>query len=465
MGARKDVTAVVRRLVAILVITITLGSCARLDYEQARVCESIVPAVEIDAPFIRLIDTRPLVSQKGERVRVDYAVPDTLGNERRSFLICLFSGTRLSAERLHVTGLAGPNGSWSPVEVLLLNRFWLGELGAVMEGRSRLLAPTAGALGPDLPPSLAYFLQQWVNASAPMAIYAVLALAYALVYGVTGRINLALGSMTMLAAYGALTGIGLAAAAGLGEAGAALAAALALSFAVAAGVTISAGWVLARTVFQPLRVRGSQALLIATVGAMIVIAEVVRLSQGAQERWVQPVLNAPVVLFGGVFPVVATPMRAVILGLCGFAVGAVLILMRTRFGRAWRAVSDDQTMARLCGVDPLRVLVATFALTGTLAATGGFIYAIHYGGTGISMALVIGLKALVAAIVGGIGSLGGAVVGGLLVGLLETFWSAYLPLAWRDVAVLSLLVLVLTLRPQGIFGGREAARRAASPRG
>lgn len=129
-----------RCVIAAVVLALLLAACARIDGEQARVCESIVPAVEISAPLIRLVSTRPLAPAGGARVRVDYAVPDASGHDRKSFLICRFGTSNLSSDRLRVTGLAGPDGPWSEVELLLLNRFWLGEPGVVLEGRTRLVA-------------------------------------------------------------------------------------------------------------------------------------------------------------------------------------------------------------------------------------------------------------------------------------------------------------------------------------
>ena len=391
------------RVLAVVALTLLAAACARIDSDQARVCESIVPAVEISAPFVRLISTRPLAPSGGARVRVDYAVPDASGHDRKSFLICRFGGADFSLDRLRVTGLAGPDGPWSEVELLLLNRFWLGELGAVAEGRARLIAPPFAAiqLGPDVPAGLGYFLQQWVNATPPSAVYAALALAYALIYGITGRINLAFGPMAMLGAYGAVAGIGLSLLAGAAGIPVPLSLALFLSLAVAALLTASSGWVIARTVFLPLASRANQSLLIATIGLAIALEEIMRLTQGAHERWLQPVLNDPVKLLGGPFPVVATPMQGVVAVLSLVAVLAVLATMRrTALGRAWKAVADDSRMARLCGVDPVRIVGLSFIIAGALTAIAGFVYAVHYGGTSFTMGLFIGLKALVAAIVG-----------------------------------------------------------------
>ncbi|PLX39431.1 MAG: branched-chain amino acid ABC transporter permease [Hyphomicrobiales bacterium] len=436
-----------------LALAVLLAGCSELDHAQARICVDIVPAVELDAPQIRLLAINA-IDGSGPTVRVAYSVPDGTA-ERREFLICRFGGTGFSPARRRVVALLGPGGPFSGVRLFMINRFWLGELGASAEGRARLVELPADtkAIGPDLPVGAAYFVQQWINASAPAAVYATLALAYALIYGLTGRINLAFGELAMLGAYGALSGVALSLM--TGNPGIVLS--LLFGFGVAIGVNAVAGAAIARHVFLPLLPRTNQALLVATIGLAIVLQETMRLTQGTKERWLQPVLNTPVRLFGGTFDVVGTPMQAIVTGMCALAILAVLqTIRRGTFGRAWRAASDDPLMARLTGIDPGRVIVRAGALASALTALAGAVFALHYGGTSFSMGMIVGLKALVAAVIGGIGSLPGAALGGVLIGVAETFWSAYLPLAYRDIAVLSLLVVVLILKPEGVFGVKPA---------
>jgi len=139
--------------------------------------------------------------------------------------------------------------------------------------------------------------------------------------------------------------------------------------------------------------------------------------------------------------------------------GVVLWAMaRTAFGRAWRAIADDPLMARLVGIDAGRVAVLTFSLSAALAGLAGGMVALHYGHASYGAGTIVGLKALAAALLGGIGSLPGAAAGGVLIGLAEVFWSATMPVEWRDVVILAALVAFLVLRPEGLFGvGRPAA--------
>nr|WP_276557297.1 branched-chain amino acid ABC transporter permease [Prosthecomicrobium hirschii] len=313
------------------------------------------------------------------------------------------------------------------------------------EARPAGLLAVSGAHG--------FLLQQLVNAGAPSALYALLALAYSLVYGLLGRINLAFGDLAMLGAYATVLGIAGGLTLGAGAPG------LLLPFALLFAISVTAAWsgAIGLGIFRPLAARGAQPLLVATIGVSLALQEFVGRVQGVKERWLPPILNEPHLLFGGAYEVVVTTMQMLVVG--GVSVAVVLVLVgmrRSRFGRDWRAMADDAAMAALLGVDRDRTLTATFQLAGALAAVAGVVITTLYGGTSFHMGTIIGLKALVAAIVGGIGSLPGAVLGGLLIGLAETLWSAYHPIVWRDAVIMMLLVVFLVLRPEGLFGTRAA---------
>ena len=160
------------------------------------------------------------------------------------------------------------------------------------------------------------------------------------------------------------------------------------------------------------------------------------------------------------FPVTATAMQAIVVGLSLAAMAALAVgLRRSGAGRAWRAVAEDASTAELLGVDGGRVMLRTFAVAGALAGLAGFLLVVHYGGIGFSAGLLLGLKALLAAVVGGVGSLAGAALAGALVGVLETLWSGYFPLAYKDVAVLGALTFLLVLRPGGLLGYADSGPR------
>ena len=134
------------------------------------------------------------------------------------------------------------------------------------------------------------------------------------------------------------------------------------------------------------------------------------------------------------------------------------LVTKTALGRAQRACEQDQKMAALLGVDVDRTISITFVIGAALAAVAGTMYLMYYGVVSFSDGFVPGVKAFTAAVLGGIGSLPGAVIGGLLIGLIETMWSAYFSIDYKDVAAFSILAIMLIFLPQGMLG-RPKSRR------
>jgi branched-chain amino acid transport system permease protein len=132
-----------------------------------------------------------------------------------------------------------------------------------------------------------------------------------------------------------------------------------------------------------------------------------------------------------------------------------LLIARTSLGRAQRACEQDQTMASLLGINVDRTISLTFVMGAALASVAGLMFVLYYGVIDFYIGFLAGIKAFTAAVVGGIGSLPGAMLGGLLIGLIETFWSAYATIEYKDVAAFSILVLVLIFRPNGLLGKPE----------
>ena len=132
--------------------------------------------------------------------------------------------------------------------------------------------------------------------------------------------------------------------------------------------------------------------------------------------------------------------------------GLFWVMVKTRFGRQWRAISQDRVAAALCGVSRQRIESQSFVLAGFLCGVTGAIMALRYGVINFHSGTLFGFKALVAAILGGIGHMRGAWLGGFIIGLSEAFWSGYFGGAYRDVAVFGLLAAVLVLRPGGLMG-------------
>jgi branched-chain amino acid transport system permease protein len=138
--------------------------------------------------------------------------------------------------------------------------------------------------------------------------------------------------------------------------------------------------------------------------------------------------------------------------------GTTLVIHKTSLGRAQRACEQNPGMAALLGVNVDRVISLTFVMGAMLAAVAGFLVTLYYGSIDFFIGFLAGLKAFTAAVLGGIGSLPGAMLGGLLIGLIEAFWSGYLSIELKDVAVFATLILVLLLRPNGLLGRSEVEK-------
>ena len=429
---------------AILLTALLASACGRVtDSEQLRLCRAILPVLHAEGTTLREIRVAPAALGKSG-VRIDYAAREGGAERRTHSLSCGFGGTTFERGRLELIAVQHDGQPVGEGRLTFLRRF-LAE-----DGQPETAAPAQGS--PGLSTAAAYALQQLINALALAAVYALLATAYSLIYGLTGRINLAFGEIAVLGAYGAIGGVAAAAALGVSDPITGLALALGIAAAMAGGWS----WLTGRTVVAPLHARHrlGQPILIATAAVALTLSEFMRLTQGSRERWAPPVFNQPLVLASANdFAVTVTPMQIAVALLGLLAAGAVLVLLgRTRFGRAWRAFADDPGTAALLGVDGERLFAATFLLAGLLAGLAGWIVAAHYGNVSFSMGAMLGLKALVAAVVGGIGSVPGAFLGGVCVALIETGWSAYFDIEARDIVLFSLLIVVFVLRPGGLLG-------------
>ena len=343
----------------------------------------------------------------------------------------------------------------SSSRLYFLIRFWL----STSDARAADPSPLGDVASlPHLSRGGAYALQQTLNALPLTSVYALLAAAYSLVYGLVGRINLAFGEFASVGGYAATFGAGL-------VVSGAPAPMLFLALIFALYVSACFGLVASRLVFEPLHRASGQIVLVASVGLAIFLQEAMRLSQGPNLHWVSPIFNAPFgVARSGDFIVASAPnvlLAAAVMILTG--AGLTVLMKWSRFGRDWRAYADDPLAAEMCGISPRGVFARTFALASALAGLAGYVMTMIYGAVGYGAATTLGLKALVATILGGIGSIAGAFLGGLLVGGFEALWSSAFPIDFRDIAVFSLLVALLTLRPGGILGARETGRISSSP--
>jgi branched-subunit amino acid ABC-type transport system permease component len=357
---------------------------------------------------------------------------------------CVIKREEGPAGRLSLIAAATEDGPLGDVRLHFLREHWIKRGFAAVSDPApiTLMGPM-----PEVSPRIGVMVQIALGSLPATAVYALLAAAYALIYGLIGRINLAFGELAMLAGYG--TWLGFAATVSTLGLGGALLAALTLGLYTAA----IQGYGLGRLVFQPLLDRPGQHILVATVGVAIAWSEAVRLLQGSGPRWIPPLLSRPLgVLKAGDMTITITPMTILVPAVAAMALGAALLLLaHSRLGRQWRAVADDPFAAELFGVSPQTTLVRTMVLAGALTGLAGVLTVTLYGGVGSGSGLVVGLKALIAAIIGGIGSVSGAVLGAVLVGIAEALWATTFPIEHRDIALFTALVAVVIWRPDGLW--------------
>jgi branched-chain amino acid transport system permease protein len=434
------------RPVAILLLLLALCGCAGVNTDQARICRIALPALYPAGVSIEITGVEP--GSAPHSVVMRHEVRRGPGPPRERTAECRFGGGALSLGRLELTNILLEGRPLPSVTLHLLKRFWIDEPGTAALQPPPSAAERAGL--PRLPRAGAIALQHALLALPQMSVYALLAAAYALIYGLIGRINLAFGELAIIGGQGALLGSILGGMMSGGQPLAMLLGALVLGLAAAATHADA----IARYVMLPLARSGGQPQLVATAALAAALMEYVRLAQGAGPRWTSPLLGAPILLAEGEgFTVTITRSALLFTALAVLTGAGLLAAMRwNHYGRQWRATAEEPIAAMLMGIDTKAVLLKAMVLAGLLAGLAGFILTAQYGGIGFSGGLGIGLKALVAAILGGIGSLGGAMAGAIVLGVIEAAWAAFLPLHLREAAVFTCLILLLTLKPSGIFG-------------
>uniref|UniRef100_UPI0035B19A43 branched-chain amino acid ABC transporter permease n=1 Tax=Hylemonella sp. TaxID=2066020 RepID=UPI0035B19A43 len=302
------------------------------------------------------------------------------------------------------------------------------------------------------------FLQQIINGLVLGSMYALVALGYTMVYGIIGLINFAHGEVLMVGALVSWTVIGILQP--LLPPWLVLIIALLIACALAAALNYS----IERVAYRPLRNSPRLAPLITAIGMSILLQTLAMIIWKPNYKSYPTLLPSTPIQIGGAS---ITPTQIMILVTTAVTLAALMWLVHaTKLGRAMRATAENPRVAALMGVQPDRVISATFIIGAVLAAIAGVMWASNYGTVQHSMGFLPGLKAFTAAVFGGIGNLAGAVVGGILLGLIESIGAGYigdltggvLGSHYTDILAFIVLILVLTLRPSGLLGERVADR-------
>ncbi|HRP27708.1 MAG TPA: branched-chain amino acid ABC transporter permease [Burkholderiaceae bacterium] len=302
-------------------------------------------------------------------------------------------------------------------------------------------------------------IQQIINGLILGSVYALVALGYTMVYGIINLINFAHGEVLMVGALTSWTIV--MALKDVGMPGWLL---MLLSLLAAIVVCAVLNFVIEKLAYRPLRNAPRLAPLITAMGVSLLLQTLAMIIWKPNYKSYPILLPSEPFFIGGA---VINTTQIVILVVTVIALASLMFLVnKTRLGRAMRATAENPRVAGLMGVRPDMVISATFIIGAVLAALAGVMYAANYGSVTHTMGFLPGLKAFTAAVFGGIGNLAGAMVGGVLLGLIESLGAGYIGVLtggvlgshYSDIFAFIVLILVLTLRPQGLLGERVADR-------
>ncbi len=285
------------------------------------------------------------------------------------------------------------------------------------------------------------FLANLINGISLGSVYAIIALGYTMVYGIAKMLNFAHGDVIMVGAYVAFTVIST------------------MHLPIWAGVLLSIlictvlGMTIEKIAYKPLRNAGSPlAVLITAIGVSYFLQNFALLVFGSNTKSFSSVVSIDnLELFNGELIItgetIVTIISCIIIMICLTA-----FINKTKSGQAMLAVSEDKGAAQLMGINVNKTIALTFAIGSGLAAIAGVLLCSAYPSLSPYTGSMPGIKAFVAAVFGGIGSIPGALVGGILLGIIEILSKYYISSQLSDAIVFGMLIIVLLLKPTGIFG-------------
>ncbi|NVM75343.1 branched-chain amino acid transport system permease protein [Duganella sp. SG902] len=305
------------------------------------------------------------------------------------------------------------------------------------------------------------FIQQIINGLVLGSMYALVALGYTMVYGVLNLINFAHGDVLMIGAMTGLTILNI-----LNTHFPDLPSYVKLAIAIGGAIPVCmiVNVIIERVAYRSLRNAPRLAPLITAIGVSTLLNTFAMMIWGRNPLAFPQLLPSDPIAIGGAL-ISPTQILLLALALVSMA-GLVLLVEKTRMGRAMRATAENPRVAGLMGVDSNKVIIATFALGAALAAVAGVMWGANYASIQFSMGFLPGLKAFCAAVLGGIGNIYGAMLGGIVLGIIESLGAGYigdltggfLGSHYQDIFAFVVLILVLTVRPSGIMGERVADR-------
>lgn len=285
-------------------------------------------------------------------------------------------------------------------------------------------------------------IQQLFNGLALGMAYALIAVGYSMVFGVLRLINFSHGAIYAFSAHIALLFISM-------QFGVIPAIAMSIVLTGILGILID------KTALEPLRKKNSIpiASLITTIGMANIIQNLLMIFFNTERKPFPAFFDFGMVKLGSV-QINSTQIVMCVVSLVLLAI-LTLIINKTKLGLAMRATEQNSKAAKLMGIDVNFIISFTFFLGGASAAIAGALISGYYQIVYPGMGFMVGLKAFAAAVLGGIGILYGSVVGGLVVGVSESFAASFLGSSYRDSVAFIILILVLIIKPTGLFGKKD----------
>lgn len=290
------------------------------------------------------------------------------------------------------------------------------------------------------------FVNYLINGVSLGSVYAIIALGYTMVYGITKMLNFAHGDVIMIGSYVVFVATG---SMGLPPL---------VGVLLAVAVCTILGVVIERVAYKPLRAASPLAVLITAIGVSYLLQNLALLLWGADTKAFTSVVSMePLRLADG--QLMITGETIVTIATCIVVmVSLTLFINKTKTGQAMLAVSEDKGAATLMGINVNRTISITFAIGSALAAVAGVLLCSAYPSLTPYTGAMPGIKAFVAAVFGGIGSIPGAMIGGILLGVIENLSKAYISSQLSDAIVFSVLIIVLLVRPTGIMGKKVSEK-------
>lgn len=282
------------------------------------------------------------------------------------------------------------------------------------------------------------FLQQLINGFTLGTIYSLVALGYSMVYGVLFFVNFAHGDIMMFGAFVLITLLGT-------QMGLIPSVICAMIFCAVMGMTIEF------VAYRALRGSTRLAAMTSALGVSMILMILAQIIWGTHTYSVPKtfeVIQIPITANASINTLqIMTLVVAIVM-----MIGLQFLLMKTKIGKALRGTALDRDVAQLMGINTNHIISFTFAIGSALAAVAGFLVGSAYDAVYTTMGFGVGNKAFAAAILGGIGNIPGAMLGGIIIGVVESLGAAYISSGYRDAIAFVVLILVLLIRPTGLFG-------------